>query len=212
MKHSEITPDYTAIKQLGLPGWARSLPLAGSSGDHEKSAQKNIRVLIVLNVVSIALALLLFAGLILSWSINSDLNTVRRELAELQQFEKRILAGVDTMNNGIQHRLSKVDRRMGVIQSDISLVTKGRRDPAAAVERIATMVRNDGAYFGTATAELLLAPELSGQTTRGFVPSQSAKPPSFARTYSGADPSQGEASLFRRVTTEDGKVRYEMRR
>jgi hypothetical protein len=208
MKHAEISPGYKAIKPLVLPGWTRSLLSPGHAEDREKFLLKHVRVLIVLNVVSIALALLLFAGLFLSWSANSELSTVRAELAGLQQFEKRLLARMDTMNNGVQHRLSKIDQRMGVIQSDVGLVTKGRRDPAATVESIATMIRNDGPYFGTVTAELLLAPELSRQNTQRFAPSQTTSGLALPRVGTPEE----EVSLFTRVTTEDGKVRYEMKR
>ncbi|MBN9673747.1 hypothetical protein [Roseibium aggregatum] len=208
MKHSRISPDDTAVRYLGVPGWSR-LPLSvepPEAGGHY--LPRHVRLLIALNIVSGALALLLLAGLVLSWSSNAELNTVRQELKDLQRFEKRILARLDTMNNGVQHRLAKIDRRMGVIQSDVGLVTRGRRDPAVTVESIATMVRDSGGYFGTATAELLLAPELSEQSTQRFVPDRSTPGLSFS---DGGAP-EGDASLFKRVVTEDGKVRYEMRR
>jgi len=208
MKHSQITPDYTALKNLGLPGWTRSLPSADISEHRQKPFRTQIGILIALNAVSIAVALLLLGGVVLSWSSNAELNTLRKELEGLTQFEERILARVDAMNNGVQHRLSKIDRRMGAIQSEFGLVTTGHRDPATTVENIATMVRNDGGYFGTATAELLLSPEASPSNAQRFVPSGSMPGLSFAK----AGAPEEEASLFRRVTTEDGKVRYEIKR
>ncbi|ASP33201.1 hypothetical protein [Labrenzia sp. VG12] len=208
MKHSAIPPDFTIVRSRSLSRLVRSGVSAEDPAGQDNTRFSQIRVVIALNVVSIVLALLLFGGLFLSWSLNSELNAVRKELAGLQEFEKRILARVDIMNNGVQHRLSKMDQRMGAIRSDVSLVTRGRRDPASTVERISTMIRNDGAYFGTATAELLLTPELSGQDTQRFVPSQPSGGPAIS--YGG--PPEDAVALFSRVTTADGKVRYEMKR
>lgn len=208
MKHSRIFPVDTAIRHLGLPGWAQPLPGSAAAGVSERQGPGHVRLLIALNVVSIALALLLLGGLFLSWSLNAELDAVRKELAGLQQFEKRILARVDTMNNGVQHRLSRIDQRLGAIGSDIGLVTKGHRDPAATVESIATMIRNDGTYFGSVTAELLLRPELSEPASQRFVPSPSSPGPLAGQ----GGRTEEQASLFTRVTTEDGKVRYEIRR
>lgn len=208
MKHSAIPPDFTVVRSRSLSRLVRSGVSAEDPAGQEHVRLSQIRVVIALNVVSIVLALLLFGGLFLSWSLNAELNAVREELAGLQQFEKRILARVDLMNNGVQHRLSKMEQRMGAIRSDVSLVAKGRRDPASTVERIATLIRNDGAYFGTATAEFLLTPELSGQRSQRFVPNQPSSSPAIPH---GGPPEDGGA-LFSRVMTADGKVRYEMKR
>ncbi len=208
MKRETISPEHKTVEKTQSSKWGQPLRSPKTPEEREKFILKNIRLLIALNAASMVLALMLFAGLLISWSANSELFQVRQEIEGLQQFEKRITARFEVMNNGIQHRLSKIDQRMGSVQSDVSLVTKGRRDPTHAIESIATIVQNEGGYFGTATAEQMLSPELSEQNTQQFVPSPSSPGISFSPAGSNDEPT----SLFRRVITDDGKVRYEMKR
>jgi hypothetical protein len=209
MKRETLSPDSKNVSKVTLPKWSAAFLSPEDPADREKVLQRGIRLLVVLNAASIVMALFLFAGLFFAWSANSSLMQVRQEIQALQQFEKRITARIEVMNNGVQNRLSKLDQRMASVQSDVGLVIKGRRDPALMVENIATMVRNEGGYFGSATAEMMLTPELSLQDVNRFEPRQTVPGMSFAVDATETD---SGASLFNRVITADGKVRYEMKR
>ncbi|CTQ52063.1 hypothetical protein LP7551_00580 [Roseibium album] len=171
--------------------------------------QQNIRTLIALNVVSVSVAILLFFGLLFSWATIADLNQVREEIDGLKQFEKRIAGNVDLMNAGIQNRLSKIDQRIGLIQSDIRLISTGNRGSNETIEQLSTIVGDSNEFFGAAPAEVMLTPALTSREASGFVPRQSGAGIGVSISPSPAQPDG--SSLFRRVVTPDGKVRYERR-
>ncbi|MEO1114234.1 MAG: hypothetical protein AAFY05_17940 [Pseudomonadota bacterium] len=173
--------------------------------------QRNIRILVALNAVSVAVTVLLFVGLFFSWSATAELNQIRRQLDGLQQFEKRISGNVALMNTGVQNRLSKMDQRLSQIQSGVRLMRIERGDSDIPVDNLKTRVDEDIDFFHSSTATAMFSPALSAQSVNRFESARGTPRVSFARPPAQTQgPAQGSA-LFRRVVTADGKVRYEKR-
>lgn len=197
--------DHTSANAGSVQGDASSAP-----ADHYATNaiwQQNIRTLVALNVVSVSVAVLLFVGLLFSWATIADLNQVREEIDGLQQFEKRIAANVDLMNAGIQNRLAKIDRRISSIQSGVRRMGEGDHASNSSVEQVTTVASERTDFFGSAAADIMLAPAITTQNASGFVPRQSGVQVSRAPSPEQA----GGSMLFRRIVTDDGKVRYEKR-
>ncbi|MEM8704225.1 MAG: hypothetical protein AAGF82_20580 [Pseudomonadota bacterium] len=173
--------------------------------------QRNIRILVALNAVSVAVTILLFVGLFFSWSATAELNQIRRQLDGLQEFEKRISGNVALMNTGVQNRLSKMDQRLSQIQSGVRLMRIERGDSDIPVDNLKTRVDEDIDFFHSSTATAMFSPTLSPQSANRFESARGTPRVTFARPpVPEQGPAQGSA-LFRRVVTADGKVRYEKR-
>ena len=169
--------------------------------------QRNVRILMALNAVSVAVTILLFVGLFFSWSATSELNQIRQQLDGLQQFEKRIAGNVDLMNTGIQSRLSKIDQRISQIQTGVRLMRIERGDSDIPIDKLKTVVDADIDFFHSSTAAMMFSPVLSGQSSGGFETARSMPRVTIAQPARQAEGS----ALFRRIVTSDGKVRYEKR-
>ncbi|WP_305989321.1 hypothetical protein [Roseibium sp. MMSF_3544] len=169
--------------------------------------QRNVRILMALNAVSVGVTVLLFVGLFFSWSATSELNQIRQQLDGLQQFEKRISSNVSLMNAGIQSRLSKIDQRMSQIQAGVRMMRIERGDTDLPVDQLKTVVDENIDYFHPSTSALMFAPTVTSVGNGGFETTRSGPQVTVSRAQ---DPAQG-SSLFRRIVTPDGKVRYEKR-
>lgn len=207
-------------KMTGAPGKSSldTVKAAATGRDPSPVAaflQRNIRILVALNAVSVAVTILLFVGLFFSWSATAELNQIRRQLDGLQQFEKRISGNVALMNTGVQNRLSKMDQRLSQIQSGVRLMRIERGDSDIPVDNLKTRVDKDIDFFHSSTATAMFSPALSAQSVNRFERARGTPRVSFARPPAQAQglvqsSAQGSA-LFRRVVTADGKVRYEKR-
>lgn len=169
--------------------------------------QRNVRVLMALNAVSVAVTVLLFVGLFFTWSATTELNQIRQQLSGLQEFEKRISGSVSLMNTGVQNRLSKIDQRLSQIQSGVRLMRIERGDSDIPIDKLKTKIDRDIDFFHSTTAAAMFSPALSAEAANRFESARSIPRVTFARQPEEA---QGSA-LFRRVVTSDGKVRYEKR-
>ncbi len=172
--------------------------------------QRNIRILVALNALSVAVTILLFVGLFFSWSATAELNQIRSQLDGLQEFEKRISSNVALMNTGVQSRLSKMDQRLSQIQSGVRLMRIERGDSDIPVDNLKTKVDEDIDFFHSSTATAMFSPTLSAQSANRFESARGTPRVTFARPPAASQAAQGSA-LFRRVVTADGKVRYEKR-
>ncbi|WP_434054731.1 MAG: hypothetical protein RDA78_07635 [Roseibium sp.] len=172
--------------------------------------QRNIRILVALNALSVAVTILLFVGLFFSWSATAELNQIRSQLDGLQEFEKRISSNVALMNTGVQSRLSKMDQRLSQIQSGVRLMRIERGDSDIPVDNLKTKVDEDIDFFHSSTATAMFSPTLSAQSANRFESARGTPRVTFARPPVASQAAQGSA-LFRRVVTADGKVRYEKR-
>lgn len=173
--------------------------------------QRNIRILVALNAVSVAVTVLLFVGLFFSWSATAELNQIRRQLDGLQDFEKRISGNVALMNTGVQSRLSKMDQRLSQIQSGVRLMRIERGDSDIPVDNLKTKVDEDIDFFHSSTATAMFSPTLSAQSANRFQSARGTPRVSFARPPAPTESAGQGSALFRRVVTADGKVRYEKR-
>ncbi|WP_420334670.1 hypothetical protein [Roseibium sp.] len=173
--------------------------------------QRNIRILVALNAVSVAVTILLFVGLFFSWSATAELNQIRRQLDGLQEFEKRISGNVALMNSGVQNRLSKMDQRLSQIQSGVRLMRIERGDSDIPVDNLKTKIDEDIDFFHSSTATAMFSPALSAQSVNRFETARGTPRVTFARPPSPTQGSAQGSALFRRVVTADGKVRYEKR-
>ncbi len=204
-------PKMTGEANEGSNG-ALKAPAAGKDPSPVAAfLQRNIRILVALNAVSVAVTILLFVGLFFSWSATAELNQIRRQLDGLQEFEKRISGNVALMNTGVQSRLSKMDQRLSQIQSGVRLMRIERGDSDIPVDNLKTRVDADIDFFHSSTATAMFSPALSAQSVNRFERARGTPRVSFARPPAPAQGSAEGSALFRRVVTADGKVRYEKR-
>lgn len=202
-----MTTDKTTSQSNPADGAGpdNGLPSPADQGATMVIWQQNIRTLVALNVVSVSVAVLLLVGLLFSWATIADLNGVRQEIDALKQFEKRIAGNVNLMNEGIQNRLSKIDRRISSIQTGIGAADSSNGNSRDSIRRLNTVIDDGNELFVTETADLMLIPALTSNAPSRFVPRQTGVQVSVSKT---PDKPEG-SSLFRRVVTADGKVRYE---
>ncbi|MEQ8779971.1 MAG: hypothetical protein RIE06_09965 [Roseibium album] len=189
------------------PGEGKSAAAKPAQSPLTTYLQRNVRILMALNAVSVAVTILLFVGLFFSWSATSELNQIRQQLSGLQQFEKRISGNVNLMNAGVQSRLSKIDQRIGQIQSGVRLMRIERGDSDIPIDKLKTVVDEDIDFFHSSTATMMFSPALSAQNSGRFETASNIPQVSVSQSSGQSDGS----ALFRRIVTPDGKVRYEKR-
>lgn len=199
---SEKPVDHTRHEERAKPSSAKA-----AQSPLTNYLQRNVRVLMALNAVSVAVTILLFVGLFFSWSATSELNQIRQQLAGLEQFEKRISGNVNLMNTGIQSRLSRIDQRIGQIQSGVRLMRIERGDQDIPIDKLKTVIDEDIDFFHSSTAAVMFSPALSAQTSGRFETASNVPRVTISQSSDQADGS----ALFRRIVTPDGKVRYEKR-
>lgn len=203
-------------KMTGAPGTRADDKLKAAVTGKDPSPvaaflQRNIRILVALNAVSVAVTILLFVGLFFSWSATAELNQIRRQLDGLQEFEERISGNVALMNTGVQSRLSKMDQRLSQIQSGVRLMRIERGDSDIPVDNLKTRVDEDINFFHSSTATAMFSPNLSAQSVNRFQSARGTPRVTFARPPASTEGAGQGSALFRRVVTADGKVRYEKR-
>ncbi|WP_299478026.1 hypothetical protein [uncultured Roseibium sp.] len=202
-----MNTENSADDGAGATTLAKSARSASVNSSLTAFLQRNVRVLMALNAISVAVTVLLFVGLFFTWSATAELNQIRQHLSGLQEFEKRISGSVSLMNTGVQNRLSKIDQRLSQIQSGVRLMRIERGDSDIPIDKLKTKIDRDIDFFHSTTAAAMFSPALSAQAVNRFESARTIPRVTFARQPEEA---QGSA-LFRRVVTSDGKVRYEKR-
>ncbi|MDX8535710.1 hypothetical protein RFM41_32265 [Mesorhizobium sp. VK25A] len=175
-------PDVPAI-ELGLREAAPGKP----------SRARLIGVIAVgaalVTVVNVTAAVYLYRGV-------NDLKTVEARLEQLGQFEQRIGARIDTVNNGFQSRFETLDRQLqanfGQINGNIAKLEQGQ--PVAASEPAPSAP--EPAILGNTTVADASAADESA------VPSDGQ--PSFKRKVAPPGPNPS----YQRIQQPDGKVYY----
>lgn len=208
MNGSEQGTDAQALNVRGPSETEAAAPEVGAPST-AAILQRNIKILLALNTVSVAVAVLLFVGLFFSWSATSELSRIRQQIDGLQQFETRISGNMDLMNSGIQNRLSRLDQRISQIQSGVRLI-QSDVGTEVQVDRLKTVVDSNIDFFHPATAQMMFSPELAANGASRFELARAAPTPRVTVSRQPVPQAQG-ASLFRRIVTPDGKVRYEKR-
>lgn len=175
-------PDAPAI-ELGLREAAPGKP----------SRAKMIGVVAVgallVTVVNVTAAVYLYRGV-------NDLKTMEGRLEQLGQFEQRIGARIDTVNNGFQSRFETLDRQLqasfGQINGNIAKLEQGQ--PVAASEP-APGASEPAMLDNTTVADASAADESAGSAEGQ---------PSFKRKVAPPGPNPS----YQRIQQPDGKVYY----
>jgi hypothetical protein len=140
--------------------------------------------------VNVTAAVYLYRGV-------NDLRTIEARLEQLGQFEQRIGARIDTVNNGFQSRFETLDRQLqanfGQINGDIAKLEQGQ--PIAAGEQAPSSL--EPAMPGNTTVADASAADGSGAD---FTDAQRSFRSKFAPP--GSNPS------YQRIQQADGKVYY----
>ncbi|MDX8455538.1 hypothetical protein RFM98_22645 [Mesorhizobium sp. VK9D] len=166
-------------------------------GEREKAPGRPSRARTI-GVVAVGAALVTFvnvtAAVYLYRGVN-DLKTVEARLEQLGQFEQRIGARIDTVNNGFQSRFETLDRQLqanfGQINGNIARLEQGQ--PIAASEP-APSAPEPTMTDNTTVADASAADESgAGDAQRSF--RRKVAPP-------GPNPS------YQRIQQPDGKVYY----
>ncbi|MCX2725643.1 hypothetical protein [Roseibium salinum] len=161
-----------------------------NSGTSNFGETNRFRILIALNAASLLTAVILLVALVFSWTTVSKLRQINAELGELKKLEERIVGKINLMNTGFQNRLERTDDRIEGLQSELMAVNGTLQETGAYIEdQIRDIKRNTRA----------------GEAGIGAGSGDGAS----ADTASGAP--QG-SPMFRRVVTEDGKIRFEKKR
>ncbi|TPI13088.1 hypothetical protein FJW06_15710 [Mesorhizobium sp. B4-1-3] len=145
---------------------------------------------LLVTAVNVAAAVYLYRGV-------SDLKAMEARLGELGQFEQRIGARIDTVNNGFQSRFETLDRQLqanfGQINGNIAKLEQGR--PVAASEP-APGATEPAMLDSTTVADASAADE------SGADPASAQ--PSFKRKVAPPGPNPS----YQRIQQPDGKVYY----
>jgi len=173
-------PDVPAI-ELGLREVAPGKP----------SRAKLIGVFVVgaalITFVNVTAAVYLYRGV-------NDLKTMEARLEQLGQFEQRIGARIDTVNNGFQSRFETLDRQLqanfGQINGNIAKLEQGQ--PVAASEP-APSAPEPPMLGNTTVADASAADESAGDGQLSF--KRKVAPP-------------GPNPAYQRIQQPDGKVYY----
>lgn len=168
-------------------------------GEREKAPGRPNRA-VTIGVVAAGAALVTFvnvtAAIYLYRGVN-DLRALEARLDQLGQFEQRIGARIDTVNNGFQSRFETLDRQLqasfGRINGNVARLEQGQ--PAAADTE--TPRAPEPGFAGTTVAEAS-AVEIPAE------PDSVDASPTFKRKAAppGANPS------YQRIQQADGKVYY----
>ncbi|WP_428641265.1 hypothetical protein [Roseibium sp.] len=157
------------------------------------------RLLVVTNIISIAMAIVLFLGLVYSWTATSELRRIQADLGDLEAFETRLNEKINLMNTGFQNRLERTDDRIESLRSELMTLNATLQETGAYLENEIRDLRADTQALSAA------AGAGSSLTLPGGSP---AGVPAAGNNSFAQQPS----AMFRRVVTPDGKVRYEKRR
>lgn len=158
---------------------------APGSGDTNR-----FRILLALNAASMLTAVILLVALVFSWTTVSKLRQINAELGELKKLEERIIGKINLMNTGFQNRLERTDDRIEGLQSELMAVNGTLQETGAYIEdQIRDIKRNTRA--GEPGVGVL-----SGDGDEG----------------AGTGEAPPVSPMFRRIVTEDGKVRFEKKR
>ncbi|MDX8469340.1 hypothetical protein RFM26_26940 [Mesorhizobium sp. VK23B] len=166
-------------------------------GEREKAPGRPNRA-VTIGVVAAGVALVTFvnvtAAIYLYRGVN-DLRALEARLDQLGQFEQRIGARIDTVNNGFQSRFETLDRQLqasfGRMNGDIARLEQGQ-PPAADAE----MQRApEPGFAGTTVAEAAAVPAEPDSVDASPTFKRKAAPP-------GPNPS------YQRIQQADGKVYY----
>lgn len=146
----------------------------------------------LVTAVNLTAAVYLYRGI-------NDLRTVEARLEQLGQFEQRISARLDTVNNGFQSRFEKLDDQL---QAKFNEVNGGfarlEHDlPAAADERMSSAPEPTVVPAGTEAEPSAVAENMSEPESVGMpqLPRKRAAPPAPNPAY-------------QRIQQADGKVYY----
>ncbi|WP_027170053.1 hypothetical protein [Mesorhizobium sp. WSM3224] len=177
-------PDVPAIelgereKAPGRPSRARTIGVVAAGA-------------VLVTVVNVTAAIYLYRGV-------NDLKTVEARLEQLGQFEQRIGARIDTVNNGFQSRFETLDRELqanfGRISGNLAKLEQGQ--PVAASEP-APSAPEPATFDNTTVADASSAEE-SGADYPGYAPHL------FKRKVAPPGPNPA----YQRIQQPDGKVYY----
>ncbi|TPI54099.1 hypothetical protein FJ420_30815 [Mesorhizobium sp. B3-1-3] len=168
-------------------------------GHREAAPGKPSRARLI-GVVAVGAALVTFvnvtAAVYLYRGVN-DLKTIEARLGELGQFEQRIGARIDTVNNGFQSRFETLDRQLqanfGQINGNIAKLEQGQpvaaREPAPGAPEPALL-------DNTTVADASAADESGGDAADARL--------SFKRKVAPPGPNPA----YQRIQQPDGKVYY----
>ncbi|MGT2466637.1 hypothetical protein [Mesorhizobium sp.] len=144
---------------------------------------------LLVTAVNVTAAVYLYRGV-------NDLKTMEARLDQLGQFEQRIGARIDTVNNGFQSRFETLDRQLqtnfGQINGNIAKLEQGQ--PVAASEP--TTSAPAPAMLNTTVADASAAEESGADPV--------AAQPSFRRKVAPPGPNPS----YQRIQQPDGKVYY----
>ncbi|TIR21981.1 MAG: hypothetical protein E5X34_16025 [Mesorhizobium sp.] len=142
---------------------------------------------LLVTAVNVTAAVYLYRGV-------NDLKTIEARLGELGQFEQRIGARIDTVNNGFQSRFETLDRQLqanfGQINGNVARLEQGQ--PVGASEP-ATGAPEPSMLGNTTVADASAVDESSGDGL-----------PSFKRKVAPPGPNPS----YQRIQQPDGKVYY----
>ena len=145
---------------------------------------------VLVTFVNVTAAVYLYRGV-------NDLKTMEARLEQLGQFEQRIGARIDTVNNGFQSRFETLDRQLqanfGQINGNIAKLEQGQ--PVAAGEPVPGAA--EPAMLDTTTVA-----DASASGGGGAAPYE-AQPP-FKRRVAPPGPNPS----YQRIQQPDGKVYY----
>lgn len=141
--------------------------------------------------VNVTAAIYLYRGV-------NDLRAIEARLDQLGQFEQRIGARIDTVNNGFQSRFETLDRQLqasfGHINGNIARLEQGQ--PAAA-EAEMPRAPEPSAFSGTTVAE-------ASAVENPAEPDSVDGSPAFKRKVAPPGPNPS----YQRIQQADGKVYY----
>ncbi|RWG83210.1 hypothetical protein [Mesorhizobium sp.] len=145
---------------------------------------------VLVTLVNVTAAVYLYRGV-------NDLRTMEARLDQLGQFEQRIGARIDTVNNGFQSRFETLDRQLqtnfGQINGNIARLEQGQ--PVATE---AEMPRApEPSFAGTTVADASAVENPAG-------PDSADASPTFKRKVSPPGPNPS----YQRIQQPDGKVYY----
>jgi len=142
---------------------------------------------VLVTFVNVTAAIYLYRGV-------NDLKTIEARLEQLGQFEQRIGARIDTVNNGFQSRFETLDRQLqasfGQINGNLAKLEQGQ--PVAASEP-APSAPEPTMFDNTRVADASARDESSGDGQ-----------PSFKRKVAPPGPNPS----YQRIQQPDGKVYY----
>ncbi|MBS3648089.1 hypothetical protein KEU06_05530 [Pseudaminobacter sp. 19-2017] len=156
----------------------------------------------VFSLMSLALAVLMAVTLYFSLRSVSELSALEGRLFELGEFEKRISARVDLVNNGVQAQIEKLSSKIGALSADARQI---QADLAAARHELELLAA--GYAEGTDALEIEELPS-GGEVrlTAPFSPAEDAAEGEEAQSTAATLPTGSQR--FQRTVGPDGKVTY----